>query len=99
MGEIRRSDTKYEYLKTIAHEFGHILGVDDAYPDPKRNRPAATGVTIDRDIMWDQFQDGAYISDITVAMAIVSQIEDKPQYFVEYNENVQSIAIKLMGVQ
>lgn len=86
-----RDDT--DYFNTIAHEFGHILGVKDGYADASCSRPLATMLQAN-DIMVNNHDQSAYISDIDIQMLIMAASTNEPQYFMTYDKYIQSDSVK-----
>lgn len=83
-------------IKSIAaHEFGHILGIDDAYPE-SNGRPDATrkGLSIVgySDIMYyrDDKSPNA-VSGWDVAMAMQAYTENKWQFWGNYLNSVNNV--------
>ena len=87
-----------DYFRRIAaHEFGHILGIDDAYPGG--NRPDAGPdelklVSYD-DMMRYQYDIPSPLSGWDIAMALQAVTENKWQFWGKYNGNTAS---KIIGL-
>lgn len=79
------------YTDTIAHEFGHILGIDDGYEDKKYNtsRPVADMLEID-DMMRNNHMKKTHISDIDIQMMVIAASTNERQYFMTYGGHIQS---------
>ena len=73
-----------------AHEFGHILGIDDAYLEG--SRPQATAVP-SHDVMNDEFKSNACVSAVDVLMALQAFFENSFQYYEYYDNHSPSKAI------
>lgn len=74
------------FKRIAAHEFGHILGIDDAYPGD--DRPAAS-VVLETDMMYSEYN-GFPLSGWDLAMATQAYTENKWQYWENYSGNKQS---------
>jgi plastocyanin len=88
-----RPGTTFEYV--AAHEFGHILGLADAYSNPLINRPEAE-VTNDEVPYYDMMRSGTvisdkkdvtnlYITDNDVEMVWQARQTDQQQSFATYD--------------
>jgi hypothetical protein len=87
-----------EYFKKItAHELGHILGIDDAYPSKDGVRPDASigfNARVSKDdLMHTQFNSASPLSGWDLAMALQAFTESKWQYWKSYDTNKQSVII------
>lgn len=96
-------DSAYEYERTAAHEFGHILGLGDAYASGKRKRYSRTPETaeyvlcekgvikVNDGIMASGMVKNALPNDIEMALVAQSMaIKREPyswQAFVAYTQN------------
>lgn len=86
--------SKEEYVATMAHEFGHVFGLKDAYGDGG-NRPDAfkLGVYEEDGIMRYQFN-GIFISSKDIEMMILAAKDNEWQYFADYDGNKKSKALE-----
>jgi hypothetical protein len=85
----RKSFSEMEYQRTCAHEFGHVLGLEDAYPDDEQDRPdapvtvevpGATPVNGASTIMRNKY----YACANDIEMAVEAFLSGEKQYYVSY---------------
>ena len=87
--EIYRSLTADEIMRIASHEFGHVLGIDDAYENKSLNRPDATMLYGD-DMMKYEYNAASPLSGWDLAMALQAFSENKWQYWMEYSGHTPS---------
>jgi hypothetical protein len=78
------------YMRTAAHEFGHVLGVDDAYGSGIR--PESTTVN-DDDMMAHEYSAVSPLSAWDVAMVMQAYTTNSWQYWESYAGHTQSSII------
>ena len=88
--------TATEFMRIAAHEFGHVLGLCDAYPDDGGTRPMADPIHANRtNIMHYLPSDTATyeINSNNLAMMMQAYTDNEWQYWRSFDSNVQSIAL------
>lgn len=75
---------KNEYSRTAAHEFGHFIGLGDAY-----NGCQATDEVKENDIMWN----GSIISSNDIEMILLAALKSEKQYYYSDGAKIISEAI------
>lgn len=88
--------TEDEYGRTVAHEFGHILGLDDAYgggsrPDAKVTIEVPDNGWLKGDIM----RNNGYVTPNDIEMVWEAWKTNMWQYFQDYDGHIKSSVIKL----
>ena len=91
----------YDYRNTITHEFGHVLGLDDGYPDDQFSsddslRPLAD-MLLENDIMVNNHHRNAEISVIDIQMMVLAAATGEWQFYMAYLENGQSLGVETYG--
>lgn len=89
--------TYVEYGNTVAHEFGHILGIGDAY-GPGTMKPAKVTIEVPDNpgfYTGDIMRDNGYVTANDVEMVWEAWKTNEWQYFVDYNGHKRSKAIKI----
>ena len=85
--------TQDEYMRLAAHEFGHILGIDGAYPGGG-NRPDVSinpnAIVTANDLMYYD-KAGMALSSWDIAMALQAFTESKWQHWASYDTYTQSV--------
>lgn len=95
--------TDEQYLRTVAHEMGHVFGIDDGYPDVDdplffenlfgvTQRPDAKDIIDDDDVMRYNL-DLLNISNVDIGMLICAYLTWKQQAYADYWMHNQSIYI------
>jgi hypothetical protein len=82
------------YARVAGHEFGHVLGIDDAYGGGRR--PAAisnTGEVEPHDFMRYEFASDSRVSTNDIEMMWQAYQDNEFQYFMDYSGHYQSSVI------
>ena len=89
--------SQYGYASTIAHEFGHVLGLGDAYGDKDKGRVAATNtpeVPVTQWLQDDIMVHNGYVTPNDVEMVWQAWSTNEWQYFTDYKGHKKSEVIK-----
>jgi len=78
--EYIRNYSREEYINIASHEFGHLVGVGDAYGNPYEDNVGNNDETPGEDIM----RGGGYISENDIEMVFLAALKNQKQYF--YND-------------
>ena len=89
--------SRYGYAQTAAHEFGHVLGLDDAYAGGSRPEAKDTVEVPDNPGFYngDIMRDNGNVTANDIEMVWEAWSINKWQYFQSYNGNTKSKAIRL----
>lgn len=88
----------FGFENTITHEFFHVFGVGDGYPNPNRGRPRADMLG-DFDMMVLHLRRGSYISSYNIQMMIFAIASGEWQNFMSYGNYTQSVAAQQHYIQ
>ena len=99
-GSNERLRTETEFSNTVAHEFGHMLGLYDAYGEGSRQEADINSEIPKNDIMRSHWGSPT-ITGNDIEMVILAQSTNKYQYYKSYstgfwifkNDHIQSDAI------
>ena len=72
-------------MRLAAHEFGHILGIDDAYPSSDNTRPSAAVQSGVRDIMSYYSNTDFHLTGWDLALALHVFMGNKFRYWMYYS--------------
>ena len=89
-----------EYKQVAAHEFGHILGLNDAYGEGIRPKAEAT-VEVRGGTMWqgDMMRNDGSVSANDVEMVWEAWSTNRYQYFQDYDGHTRSSAIRIIRIK
>jgi len=84
-GTNERQRTETEFSNTVAHEFGHMLGLDDAYGEGSRPEADITAEIPSNDIMRSHWGTPV-ITDNDIEMLVLAWSNNEMQHYRNYSE-------------